>query len=130
MLIRPVLPTIRYKVKPFEIDSQKDVERFLKELMVPPFLNYVKEKAREKGLEDNVVTIEASGKYEKEDKKEEEGVTYHTRRFAATDYHRGWQLPTGVGEITSTYKNGVLEVTIPKPEEEEKEVKYIDVKVE
>ena len=81
-------------------------------------------------LDDNVLTISASGRYEKEDKKEESGVKYHTRSFSAAGYQRHWRLPEGIGEITSGYKDGILEVTIPKPAETKREVKYIDVKAE
>ena len=81
-------------------------------------------------LGDSVLRIDAEGRYEKEDSHDKGGIKYHTRSLASTDYHRQWRLPAGVGEITSTYRNGVLEVTVPKPEEDKREVEYIDIKVD
>ena len=81
-------------------------------------------------LEDNVLTIEANNKYDTEDKKEEEGVVYHTRKMGSFSYNRSWQVPDGttVEQIQPTYKNGILEVTIPKPEQKKTEAKKIELK--
>ena len=81
-------------------------------------------------LEDGVLTIDANGSYKKEGQKEEGGVAYTERSSGSAAYHRQWKLPGGFGEITSTYKNGVLEVTIPRPPEEKREPRYIEIKTE
>ena len=69
-------------------------------------------------LEENVLTI-SSEKERKEEKNEE---TYMRREFGYSSFRRTFILPDTVqGEkITAEYKDGVLNVTVPKKEESAK----------
>jgi HSP20 family protein len=63
----------------------------------------------------NQLTIE--GERKREEKKEEKD--YHYREVAYGKFSRTMTLPEGVDadKITATYKNGVLEVTMPAPKQ-------------
>ena len=67
-------------------------------------------------LEDNVLTV--SGQRER--KHEQKGDNYYRfeRRFGS--FARSVALPAGVSEeqIAANYENGVLEIRVPKPEEQ------------
>jgi HSP20 family protein len=66
-------------------------------------------------LDDSVLTV--SGEREREEKSSGERFYRYERRFGS--FSRSVTLPTGVNEesIKADYKDGVLEVRIPKPEE-------------
>jgi HSP20 family protein len=66
-------------------------------------------------LEDNVLTV--SGERQAERKSEEEG--YHRLERAVGAFSRSLTLPDGVDpdSIHASFARGVLEVTIPKPEQ-------------
>jgi HSP20 family protein len=66
-------------------------------------------------VRDSVLTIAGERKAEHEEK--ENGYYRVERSFGR--FSRSLQLPSGVdaGGIAATFENGVLEVTIPKPEE-------------
>lgn len=75
-------------------------------------------------IEDDVLTV--SGRHEEEVSEQEEAYVRRERRFGS--FSRSMTLPRGVkaDEIEATTENGVLEVTIPLPEAEEK--KQIEIK--
>jgi HSP20 family protein len=66
-------------------------------------------------LEDNVLTISGERKSEHEDRK---AGYYRVERSFGT-FRRSLGLPEGVDpeSVKATFANGVLEVTVPKPEE-------------
>ncbi len=66
-------------------------------------------------LEDNVLTI--SGERKREEKTEKEG--YFRLERASGQFARSLTLPEGIDAeaVTAEFKDGVLEVRIPKPEE-------------
>lgn len=66
-------------------------------------------------LEDNVLTISGVRKSEHEERKE----GYHRVERASGQFSRALTLPEGVDpdSIKAHFKNGVLEVRVPKPEE-------------
>jgi HSP20 family protein len=66
-------------------------------------------------LDDNVLTV--SGEREREEKAEGERFYRYERRFGT--FSRSVTLPAGVDEdsIKAEYKDGVLEIRVPKPEE-------------
>lgn len=74
---------------------------------------------------DNVLTIK--GERKREEKKEGDGYTRYERQYGS--FERSFDLPGGIDEskVTAEFKDGVLCVTIPKPEETKK--KQIEVKV-
>ena len=67
-------------------------------------------------LEDNVLTV--SGQREREHEQREESFYRYERRFGS--FARSVALPAGVTEedIRANYENGVLEIRVPKPEEQ------------
>ncbi len=77
-------------------------------------------------LEDKVLTIKAGDT--KEEKVEKEGYKSHAK--STYSYQRSFVLPqdTLADKITSSYKNGVLQIEIPKAEEKKPETKQIPIK--
>lgn len=75
-------------------------------------------------VEDNVLTIKGERKFE--EKVDDERYYRIERRFGS--FQRSLALPQGVkaDEITATYEDGILTVTVPKAEEEKP--KRIEVK--
>ncbi|HEX6230045.1 MAG TPA: Hsp20/alpha crystallin family protein [Solirubrobacterales bacterium] len=75
-------------------------------------------------VEDDVLTI--SGEHTEEKEEKEEHYMRRERRYGS--FSRSMALPRGVkpDDIVATTENGVLEVTIPVPKEEEK--KKIEIK--
>lgn len=67
-------------------------------------------------LEGSMLTVKASDSHEDE----ESGKS-------SMNYSGQWGLPTGHGEITSKYEDGMLEILIEKPEEETPEVTEIPI---
>ncbi len=67
-------------------------------------------------LDDNVLTV--TGQRERAEEQTGERFYRYERRFGA--FSRSVTLPTGVNEdaINANYKDGVLEVRVPKPEEQ------------
>lgn len=78
-------------------------------------------------LSGNVLTI--SGEKKMEEKKTE-NKKYHRLERSYGAFQRSFSLPTPVNadKITATFKDGMLEVTVPKSEEAK--TKVIDIKVE
>jgi HSP20 family protein len=67
-------------------------------------------------LDDTVLTV--SGQREREERETGDRFYRYERRFGT--FQRSVTLPPGVNEddIKATYRNGVLEVRVPKPEEQ------------
>jgi len=67
------------------------------------------------GVEDNVLTITGERKFEKED----EQKNYHHMERAYGSFSRTFSLPNTVAgdKIKANYKNGVLNIELPKVEE-------------
>ncbi len=67
-------------------------------------------------LDDNVLTV--SGQRERKSEESKDNFYRYERRFGA--FSRSVSLPAGVVEndIQASYDNGVLEVRVPKPEEQ------------
>lgn len=66
-------------------------------------------------LEDNVLTVSS----EKENKNEEEKVNYSRMEYAYHNFSRSFTIPKTVNaeKINADYKNGVLNIILPKIEE-------------
>lgn len=74
--------------------------------------------------EDFNIEVESGVLYissEKEDSSEEKKEDYYRKEFSYSSFNRSFLLPEGVTEddIKANYKDGVLCVSIPKPETEE-----------
>lgn len=75
------------------------------------------------------LTLSGEKKEEKEEK--EEKGKYLRREFSSFSFHRTIELPEdryNVAEAKASYKNGILEVTMPKNEAKDKLHKTIEVK--
>ncbi len=77
-------------------------------------------------LEDGVLTLQASVDTEKTDEKE--GQTIRKERFSGS-YLRSFNVGAGVTEadIKARFEDGVLELTVPKPQQQEPEKKRIAI---
>lgn len=78
---------------------------------------------------DGFLTISGESKEEKEE--EEEKGKYLRKEFSSYSFHRTIELPEdkyNVAEAEASYKDGILEITMPKNEETEKLQKTIEVK--
>lgn len=66
-------------------------------------------------LNNNVLTISS----DKEEKKEADNEKCMRREFSYTQFSRSFSLPTSVDteKINASYKNGILNIIIPKKEE-------------
>lgn len=73
-------------------------------------------------------SIHISGKVEREEEEKREDYYYSERAYSAWD--RTIPLPVKIkpDDVKATYKNGVLQVTLPKSEEAKAKVK--DIKIE
>jgi len=76
-------------------------------------------------LENNILTIRGEKKQEKETKKE----NYHRVERSYGSFQRSFTLPTTVksDKIDAAYKDGILQIALPKAEEAKP--KQIEVKV-
>jgi HSP20 family protein len=66
-------------------------------------------------LQDNILTLRG----EKKQEKEEKGKTFHRVERSYGSFARSFTLPTAVlaGKVKATYKDGILQITLPKAEE-------------
>lgn len=66
-------------------------------------------------IQDNVITL----KGEKKQEKEEKDANYHRIERSYGSFCRSFTLPTAIkaNKIKATYKDGILNVTLPKTEE-------------
>jgi len=78
----------------------------------------------------NQLVISSESKQEKEDKGED-GRRFTMREFSYSSFRRSFNLPDSIDsdQINAAYKDGVLEVTIPKrPESKPKPGRTIEIK--
>ncbi len=78
----------------------------------------------------NQLVISSESKQEKEEKGED-GRRFTMREFSYSSFRRSFNLPDSVdsNKIDATYKDGVLEITIPKrPESKPKPARMIEIK--
>ncbi len=102
-----------------------DIEESEKEITLKADLPDVDEKALSVKVEDDVLTLEAERKLEKETKKE----NFHRLERAYGSFHRRFALPESVDvdKIKAAYDKGVLKVTLPKVPEKQPKVRQISV---
>jgi HSP20 family protein len=77
-------------------------------------------------LKDDILTIKAEKKAEKEDKKK----NYHLHERSYGMFQRSFMLPAGVdsGKIDASFDKGVLRISLPKLPEAEANIRKIAVK--
>ena len=75
-------------------------------------------------IKENILTLKGERTEEKEIKEE----NYYRRERRSGKFHRSFTLPAVIDpeKVVASYKAGVLEVTIPRPEEQKP--KQIDIK--
>ncbi len=102
-----------------------DIAEDDKKIVVRADLPGVEEKDVEVKVEDNTLTLSGERKYEKET--EEENL--HRVERAHGSFLRSFTLPDTVDaeKIGAKYDKGVLEITIPKVEVEQKKARVIDI---
>ena len=89
-----------------------------------PALN-VKEDEKELALELRVPGMK------NEEKEEKDRDKYLRREFTSYSFHRSFELPEeryDVAKAQAAYKDGILEVTLPKKEQKDKVSRQIEVK--
>jgi len=97
-----------------------------KEVIIDVAAPGLSKKDFEISVENNTLTISAH----KEEEKVQEGTNFVKKEFGYEKFQRSFTLPEDIFDvenIKASYKNGVLELVIPKKEEEQKKVKKIQV---
>ena len=77
---------------------------------------------------DGILTISGEKNEEKEEKDRDK---YLRREFTSYSFHRSFELPEeryDVAKAQAAYKDGILEVTLPKKEQKDKVSRQIEVK--
>ena len=114
-----------HSMSPFEGKTPRvDVINREEDILVKAELPGVDKKDINISIANNIMTLEASmSKEEKEEKAE-----YHRQEICRGSYRRTFELPAAVKEnkAQATFKNGILELTIPKMEK----TKRATIKVE
>jgi HSP20 family protein len=102
-----------------------DVAETSKEIIVRAEIPGIDPKELDISLHDGVLTIRGERKQEKK----EEDETYHLVERSYGSFTRSFRLPAEVDmdKVKASYKNGVLEINMPKMKAEP--VKKIEVKV-
>lgn len=78
--------------------------------------------------QNGILTISGERNEEKEEKDKDK---YLRREFSSYSFHRSFELPEDrydVAQAEAAYKDGILEVTLPKKEQKEKVSRKIEVK--
>jgi HSP20 family protein len=110
-----------------------DVSETPKELRLTFELPGVEEKDIEVSLAGNELTVKGEKKSEREEKKDQdEGRVYHRIERSFGAFQRTLTVPFDVepGKVAAEFTNGVLTVTVPKPEGagEKPQTHHIEVK--
>ncbi len=132
--------TLRRNPFDFDLDFPRELERFLNrpftrnlEVLAEEWMpsvdiaetkDEIKVKAEVPGmtkedisisLADNVLTLRG----EKKQEKEEKGKTFYRMERSYGSFARSFSLPTAVlaNKVKAVYKDGVLEITLPKSEQ-------------
>lgn len=78
-------------------------------------------------LDNNILTIlsERESKKEEKSEKNEDNVSYTRREFIYSSFNRSFTLPKSIelDKIKADYKNGILNISLPKKDEEKLNVK-------
>lgn len=97
-----------------------------KEVVIDVAAPGLSKKDFEISVDNDTLTISAH----KEEEKMEEGNKIVKKEFGYEKFQRSFTLPENIFDvenIKAAYKNGILEIVIPKKEEEQKKVKKIQV---
>jgi HSP20 family protein len=103
-----------------------DVSETDNEIRITAELPGLQEKDVDLTLRDDVLTIRGEAKTEREEKKQD----YHVMERARGTFVRALHLPFSIdaNRVQAAFKDGVLNITIPKPQEMKEKVQRIEVK--
>ncbi len=104
------------------VNISEDEKSYSVEVVAPGF----KKEDFKINVDDDLLTISAESKQEN---KEGEGKAYSRREYSYSSFTRSFRLPENAKDdaIAARYKDGVLEITIPKTEQQQKASKKIDI---
>ena len=102
-----------------------DMAETAEEFVVKADLPGLEEKDLKVTLDGDLLTIRGTRSEEKEDKRRD----YHLMERSYGEFHRTIQLPAGVDrdKVKAAFKNGVLNVTLPKRLEARAESRHIEI---
>jgi len=117
-LFEDLLPTTRRENKEISTGAfypAVDIYEGEKEITLKAELPGVNKKDVHVEVNDGVITLRGERKIEEEKKKE----NYHRLERSYGNFHRSFTLPNTVdpGKVKAHYKDGVLEITLPRKEE-------------
>ena len=106
------------------LNVKEDEKELALELRVPG----MKKEDIHLDYKDGILTISGEKNEEKEEKDRDK---YLRREFTSYSFHRSFELPEeryDVAKAQAAYKDGILEVTLPKKEQKDKVSRQIEVK--
>lgn len=106
------------------LNIKEDEKELALELRVPG----MKKEDIHLDYKDGVLTISGERNEEKEERDKDK---YLRREFTSYSFHRSFELPEDrydVANAQAAYKDGILEVTLPKKEQKDKVSRQIEVK--
>jgi len=100
------------------------------EIRIVAELPGVDQKDVEVTLAGDVLTIKGEKRSEKDETKEEKGRTWHRTERSFGSFQRSMRLPRDIdpSKVNADFKDGVLTVTLPKPQELQQQTKKIEIK--
>eukprot|EP01102_Stenamoeba_stenopodia_P007003 TRINITY_DN1955_c0_g1_i1.p1 TRINITY_DN1955_c0_g1~~TRINITY_DN1955_c0_g1_i1.p1 ORF type:complete len:218 (+),score=59.04 TRINITY_DN1955_c0_g1_i1:217-870(+) len=118
------LPTLTSAI-PNTWTPSVDISETEKEFTIHAELPGVKKEDLKLQIDDDVLTVQGERKFEKV----EEGREFRKRERSYGSFARTFQLPEGVDQesIKASFKDGVLEVSIPKAQEQKPKGRTIEV---
>jgi len=108
-----MVPTHIYSYEPIpKIDVKEDEKAVYVKAEIPG----LDEKDLEVTLKDNMLTISGEKKEETSEEDKEKNYRYCERRFGS--FRRSIEMPDGIktDSVKASYKNGVLDIELPKSE--------------
>lgn len=105
-----------------------DISETENEIRISADLPGLQEKDIDLTLQDNVLTIRGETKTERDEKNQD----YHVMERARGVFVRSLRMPFRIdaNQVQASFKEGVLNITIPKPQEMRDQVQRIEVKRE
>lgn len=105
------------------VNIAEDGKNYIVDVVAPGF----KKEDFKINVEDDMLTISAESKHESEEGGR--GKEYTRREYSYSSFTRSFRLPDNAKDdsIAARYNDGVLEITIPKAEEQQKATRQVNV---
>ena len=124
-------------ISPFESGNHAQIQTLMPNIDIAEMKNGYEIKAELPGMDekdiklslsDGVLTISGEKREEKTDEDSDKG--YFLRECSYGTFHRSVRLPDNIAQdkIEATFKQGVLDICVPKTTEAEKQIRHIDIK--